>query len=356
MKLKIIPLLLSFSSPLFAQVIIGTNTPLAVSGQADIVIQTSGNVTNNTLFTFDAANLLLRLNGSTQVITGDWTVDDLFVEGDGNKSINGNFTITRELNLTSGYLLPVNGKLLFTGAADKVIYNAAGNSYIRGVFYQTGTGQRNYPIGTNGSFLPFSFLSKATPDEVGVEAFDSGFPITTDDPEVTTVFDRYWEIRGGTPAAINSPVTAGITGLTFPPNEAPTVLEADDLAGVARNLGSFSNSADLVTSSKVATAPIIGVGSGTEIKVLIRELITPFGSVGTNDRLFIENIERFAENRVMLLDRWGVLIKEWVNYTNDNTNYDFKKLPPGNYIVIVEYGNANRKKKISQMVTVIRTK
>ena len=89
----------------------------------------------------------------------------------------------------------------------------------------------------------------------------------------------------------------------------------------------------------------------------VRDLITPYLVDGQNDKLYIEQIDAFDFNTVTLLDRWGVVVKRWEKYTND-IPYDFSQLGPGNYIVVVEYGNlaeGGTINKVSQMVTVLKT-
>jgi hypothetical protein len=81
-----------------------------------------------------------------------------------------------------------------------------------------------------------------------------------------------------------------------------------------------------------------------------------------NDELYIENIGKFSFNKVTLLDRWGVMVKEWKNFTNFNdpvnpnqNGFNFTKLSAGNYICIVEYGSEGKmNKKKSQMITVLQ--
>ena len=93
------------------------------------------------------------------------------------------------------------------------------------------------------------------------------------------------------------------------------------------------------------------------------DLITPFNSDNINDKLKIVNIEYTFENKVTLLDRWGVPVREWKNFrnfddpTNPNTDtFDFTKLSPGNYICVLEYTlSADApKEKLNQMISVLK--
>jgi len=93
------------------------------------------------------------------------------------------------------------------------------------------------------------------------------------------------------------------------------------------------------------------------------DLITPFNADDINDQLKIVNIEYTFENKVTLLDRWGVPVKEWKNFrnyddsNNPNTdNFDFTKLSPGNYICVLQYqlSAGAPEEKQSQMITVLK--
>ena len=76
-----------------------------------------------------------------------------------------------------------------------------------------------------------------------------------------------------------------------------------------------------------------------------------------NDKLQIVNVDYVVGNKVTLLDRWGVVVKEWTNYRNDD-NFDFSSLSPGNYICVMEYQltPSSPKAKLSQMVSILKAK
>jgi len=70
----------------------------------------------------------------------------------------------------------------------------------------------------------------------------------------------------------------------------------------------------------------------------------------------------YPENRVELINRWGVTVKSWINFSNYATgdskqaDFDFTGLSVGNYICIVEYANStgSDKKSQSQMISVLK--
>jgi surface protein len=112
-----------------------------------------------------------------------------------------------------------------------------------------------------------------------------------------------------------------------------------------------------------ATSSSFDVYDDTEgIVVTIRSFITPNTADDQNNVLFIENIEYFPENTVKLIDRWGVPVKSWTNFTNysssspEQADFDFTTLGIGSYICNVEYKDpeSGNKKSKSQMITVLK--
>ena len=112
-----------------------------------------------------------------------------------------------------------------------------------------------------------------------------------------------------------------------------------------------------------ATSAAFDIYDDTEgIELIINAFITPNTADDQNNVLYIENIEFFPENTVKLIDRWGVPIKSWTNFSNygssdpEQADFDFTSLNIGNYICIVEYKNSTGgdKKSQTQMISVLK--
>ena len=94
----------------------------------------------------------------------------------------------------------------------------------------------------------------------------------------------------------------------------------------------------------------------TEFPVLsssaIKNVVTANGDE-KNDKLIVENIERFPNNTISVLDRWGAEVHSQDAYNND---WDFRKggnyLPAGSYVCIVKFNDSG--KVITRTVTLIR--
>jgi len=339
-----------------AQLVTSSSTQLQVSEGTQMVIQTPNDIVNNSSSAnFSNATLTINLIGGTQRITGDFKVSSLQTNANGSKTINNTVTVTNDLALNGGILIPAStGKLVFSGATDG-ISGGSNNSYCDGIFYSSGDGNRLFPVGTGGVYAPLLFES--IKGETGVQVKNENSNLTFDGVEVINVDqDRYWLITTD-PSLVNSKVTLNLNGLdAFNGGEGSTsVVQSSAVGGQAVNLGSSSLDGSSATSRLNVTAPILTLGKEKQVVVKVHDLITPFGSSGVNDQLFIENIDKFDHNKVTLLDRWGVPVKEWKNFSNEDP-YDFSRLGPGSYICVVEYGNDNGPtQSIEQMVTVLKT-
>ncbi len=315
----------------------------------------SGDIINaNTAMDFSNTKLQLELNGATQSIAGNFFVDELLLNGEGAKTMNGAITVTNKILFVKGVLTPTaTAKMLFTGPADGVTASE-NNAYYNGIFYSLGSGRRTFPVGVGGLYTPAVFES--TTGEIGIRVISGSAALTIDNVEIIELNeDRYWEITTD-PLQVNSRVSLSLNGLEVFDNTGggTTILQSDKTGGIALNLGSATSDDTFIASQKNVTSSILTFGKEVNIDLKIHDLITPFGSAGYNDKLYIDNIDRFDSNTVTLLDRWGSSVAKWVNYTND-ISYDFSRLSPGNYICIVEYGKADQPKKVAQqMVTVLK--
>lgn len=86
------------------------------------------------------------------------------------------------------------------------------------------------------------------------------------------------------------------------------------------------------------------------IDTFIKNVVTANGD-GKNDFLYIENLDRFPENEVVLLDRWGTEIFRKKAYANDwNLKKNDQYIAAGNYVCVVKYNG----KVISRTVTLLK--
>jgi gliding motility-associated-like protein len=74
--------------------------------------------------------------------------------------------------------------------------------------------------------------------------------------------------------------------------------------------------------------------------VTVRNGLSPNGD-GNNDIWWVEGLEKFHDNEVLVFNRWGDKIIELRNYDNDNVFWDGnntkgKRVPDGTYYYIIK--------------------
>jgi CHU_C Type IX secretion signal domain len=342
----------------FAQTSIRSGTELKAKG----IVSMKGSLSNGSDKT-DLTEAQLILSGTNQTIstTSPLTIQALTIEGGGDKTTKGELTITDGMTFTDGIVTPASGKLLYTGSTT---LSSNPSSYVNGPFYQRGTGLRFFPIGTGSTYMPMKLNEIEDGNaEIRVEAFATGTNLTLPANLSALASDRHWEVeaRGGSVRATSASLY--VTGSSIDASQRLVVVEAEAVSGAtAVNLGG-GVSGDFVASFSPATKPILTIGIAEKADLRIMDLITPFNSDNINDKLKIVNIEYTYENKVTLLDRWGVPVREWNNFTNyDNpTNpnpdtFDFTRLSPGNYICVLQYKLSvdAPEEELSQMITVLK--
>ncbi len=350
--------LMAMSSIAFGQLTIRAGTTFGFNERPDIYMDAAGNITTNDADISDA-NFHLNII-SNLAISGYLPVTVLRLTN-GDVTVNNTLAVGQEIQFGSGLLTPgANGRIVFAGES-LGLSGASQNSFVNGAFYQIGGGNRFYPIGSGSLFAPVTFDNIGTGEAIGVKLVVSPPNLTVPSSDVFPVTStHYWEIVADDPSfieAVNTRVSVSLVNAPAITEGSYAVMEAPATSSLATNLRYFSVDDDQVTSLDPVTKPIIAVGNIKEITLKVRDLITPYMVDGENDQLYIEQIDAFDNNVVTMLDRWGVVVKRWDNYSNE-IEYDFNQLGPGNYIVIVEYWNdaeGSPKNKISQMVTVLKT-
>jgi hypothetical protein len=353
----------------FAQTVIRTGTAFgfSTSEKPDIVINAAGDFTTNGATDFAGANLQLNLIGRDQSINGNIFVTTLRLNSAAIPAVvtvNNTLTITGGMECTTGFLAAANsGKIIFTGDGSSIT-GGSKSSFVEGPFFQAGGGYRFFPTGytinNETVYAPATFENAGleNTEELSVEAVGADPSLTFDAEKIKSINNtRYWQLNTTDISKINSRVSLGIEGLVQTSEGSYAVVQTESTGGDAESLGFSFLDQSLVTSRGPVSKSVLAIGVVPEVVLLVHDLITPFLQDGANDKLTIDQIEQYDFNTVTMLDRWGGLVKRWDNFTND-VDYDFSRLSPGNYIVVVEYGNhaeGSTVGKISQMVTVLKT-
>ncbi len=106
-----------------------------------------------------------------------------------------------------------------------------------------------------------------------------------------------------------------------------------------------ANNCSDVASRQINVAPPIQMEDSA-----IKNVVTANGD-GHNDVLYIDGIERFPDNEVIVMNRWGSEVYRKKGYANDwDLRKDDKYIPAGNYVCIVKYNG----KVLSRTITVLK--
>jgi gliding motility-associated-like protein len=109
-------------------------------------------------------------------------------------------------------------------------------------------------------------------------------------------------------------------------------------------------------NSSYCSFPIIV--SQTEIEIGIAEIVTPDGD-GINDEWTLLNIEKFKDNKVVIVDRWGSVIFTCSGYNNESqtwrgTSSGGAQVPTGTYFYTLSVRFGRSKIEKSGFIELIR--
>lgn len=359
LKVGNILILLLSMFPLFAQVHI-SNTVVNLSQNTTLAtpntILNNGNIINNGHI-FISANWYnygnynesqgsISFEGSeTQLINhNNQRIYNLIVTGS-DKYIENNLTITGTLELISGILTPINDNIILL-EQNAQISGASEYSYISGAFYNSGSGDKTYPIGKNGNYYPVELLDiRGSNPVTGIEAFEPN-----PDPQygqgINYVSNEiYWQ-----KTVLSGTFEGAYISITNPPGsitniEDIVIAESDLVGGVFSSIGNRSNTPGILQSELLFSQNVFSLA---ELEGLsIKNVITP-NNDGLNDYLIISNIENYPDNEIIIISRAGNMVYSQKNYDNSwDAKVNGKVLPTGTYTCILKIGQKVYRQSIS---------
>ena len=161
---------------------LSTNATSTISVRGDLIIQ--GDVSHQgTLLLhddlsigseFEASSGSLWLVGADQRIQADnISLAHLSVRGGGRKQLTGKLLVQNELQLADG-ILQADETAQLTLASGAQIKGGSATSYVDGFLYHSGTGEKFYPVGKDGTYAPATLLNvSGNNPTVGVAYFPS---------------------------------------------------------------------------------------------------------------------------------------------------------------------------------------
>ncbi|MEY3186710.1 MAG: hypothetical protein RL675_534, partial [Bacteroidota bacterium] len=190
-----------------------TLTDLTINAGASVLMKTNNNLTLLGSLTNNGA---LNMEANSRVIFGTaahtigGTTATSFVNLTINSgtaiAVNESISVTNQLALTNGYLVPAAGKLVSL-ANGATVSGASNSSYVRGPVKKIGTNAvANYgfdfPIGKTNSAVydpvRITFPNASTTEEVTVSYHEAAYNTTLKNSNVRDVASEYWTITPGT--------------------------------------------------------------------------------------------------------------------------------------------------------------
>lgn len=367
------------------------------SGQAivDGSVYFLKNFNNDNLFYYSNGRTTSKITFTDQLktqevqrITGNKPTDfyDVIFEAD-NLNDDYAFSLQNDINVhgtasfNNGRIVTLEnqpGSMVFhLGAKSQ---NASNSSYGNTVMEKIGDEDFMFPIGANG-YLGYAKIS-APPnkkDIYGAFYFNNNESFftsrTTKEPDIDIIYDKeYWLITRGRESDKEQGVYLTLSLSQGVPLDELQADSGTDLHVIYWNeqLETWQDRGgilDLANKEITTGAPITEMGFFTVASmktteplpndIIIYNLVSANGD-DKNEYFFIENINRFPENKVQIYNRWGQLVFSTTNYDSDGNVFNGyaqgrgvifnrgDKLPSGTYFYLVQYTIDNENGKRTQ--------
>ncbi len=293
-----------------------------ITNNGNLII--SGTWRNNSTYNAGMGSLTLNSSNPQTVNHNDQSFTTLAITGGGEKLFEADITIQSELMLTEGVLTSVNGaRIIFEDGA--VITGGSDLSFVNGPIYHRGTGNKLYPLGANGLYLPIELVDvKGTNPEIGFTVVEPNTNTNTDGSFAEVSSNRYWQMDLAAGAFDGSAVALAIANEAFLEDVTRAlVVAAPTVNDAFVSLGQTSISGDLtdgfVTSELESMATVFAIGkallSGEVNSISVFNAVSP-NNDGLHEFLKIVNITFFPGNDVRIYNRWGDLVFEMKDYDN----------------------------------------
>ncbi len=300
-----------------------------------------------------AGRIILHNEGARDLRFGDDIIERLVITGGGEKRIvAGSVEVNDEVFFQMGHIVPTEpGR--FQLDRDVSIRDASDDSHVDGAVYYSGTKDSiSFPTGTNGELLPIRLFGSNDPGQiVGFEAILQTNIATFDESQLWSVSDSHlWEMLLDNGSLQDIAVEIAIDNERFLKNIQDAVVAGSNetRSGTYQSLGQGILNITVRTARLGTVRSVPGpsfqyytLGELFDNDVTIQNVMTP-NFDGRNDFLMVENIEKFPNNTVTVLNQWGQEVFTRKGYANlwDGTQ-NGAPLPNGTYTCIVTYRNGD---------------
>jgi len=318
-------------------------------------ISLGGEWLNNSTYNAGVGSLTLNSTADQIVNHNAQSFSRLRVTGGGTKVFDADLTIENELILEDGVLRSGNNAVL-TIAENATLDVMGTQSYIEGRVIHEGTGNKLFPVGANGQYLPISLLDvSGTNLSTSVEVLEPN-PLSTVDNTLGSVSSqRYWDVQLESGDLTNvvyevkllNEIIGDLPDLVVALSEDQQIFSS---IGQEQAFGAVSDG--FISSIQQSTTGYITIGSVGEAPpadgIVVYNAITPNGD-GIHDFLEIGNIESYSNNEVVIYDRWGSRVYSVKGYNNTSIVFEgignlgtTGELPNGTYYYLINKGDGSK--------------
>jgi len=244
----------------------------------------------------------------------------LRVDNEAGLSLNSDIVVEQEIDLQDGVILVASGfQVFFDESAD--IFGGSPNAFIQGAAVHQGTGDKFFPIGTGGRYMPLELIGvRGNNPRLAVKANvphpDAGSLVALD--RVSNA--QYWQIRQLGGSFQDALIRLALLGdLDFDDITGLVVVASQELEGEYISLGSDEITGNLsdgsVISRDATSLPIITLGKSNEYSVeseiLVPNAFAPGSAIEADRRLSIFAVNLVPDSFVFrIFDRWGQIVYE----------------------------------------------
>lgn len=265
----------------------------------------------------------------------------------------------------------VAGSITFTETGYQS--GASNDSFVDGKVIKKGNGEFLFPIGDKNTY---HFASISSPG-IATAGFDAKYffentntlyPTNQKDGNIIAIDENeYWQINKISNTEENVLITLNWSETSIPEKlfsetdgtfhvvrwDATNKIWVDE-GGIVDNVNKTVTTITKVLEYGIFTIAFATSDSTDDGGVIVYNGVTPNGD-DVNDNLFIENIDKFPKNKIMIFSRWGTKVFETTNYGSSGNVFDGRKkgsdtpLPTGTYYYVLEY-EYNRTGSKSRMI------
>ncbi len=278
--------------------------------------------------TYTPGTGLFILNGADRqnIAHNDQEVYQLQITGGGEKVFSSNIEIQNSLQLIDG-IIEVSNRAVVLVQSNGTVIGGSDLSYVEGPIFHQGTGNKHFPVGSNGNFRPAELINvTGTNPVVGIAMYEpNSNPIVP--LQLLAVSDtRYWQLIRQSGSYNGSQIRLKVTNDERLGSDVDiqdvVVTSADSLSlGQSQFTGSLSDGE--VVSSMPAIGEFYAIaleGFAEERALYVPNAFSPAASDPEDQVVKVYGQRVLDEGFIFrIYNRWGQVVYETTSFVEANT-------------------------------------